>query len=172
MERRIEFDIMRGIGILLVMLGHVNMFHGACVLPPTLSYIIGSFHVPLFFILAGFFSKTYTDNILNTISRYFKRLCIPYFVSAFVIIAYNALLAFKRHELGLFTGILGSYLWADTFGIISSSMGFPKDMGVGPVWFLLALFWAKSLFLLVSKSGKYTYLRCPCHLCCVKASPR
>lgn len=160
MERRIEFDIMKGIGILLVMLGHTHMFHADCVLPSTLSYIIGSFHVPLFFIVAGYFSKTNTDNALNTVSRYFKRLGIPYFVSAFVIIAYNAILAYKRHELGLFTGILGSYLWADTSGIISSSFGFPEDMGVGPVWFLLALFWAKSLFLLISKSGKYTYLIC------------
>ena len=160
MERRIEFDIMKGIGILLVVLGHSHIFHSACVLPPTLSYIIGSFHVPLFFIVAGYFSKTYSENVLNTLSRYFKRLCIPYILTSVIIILYNALLAYKRQSLELFTGIVGSYLFADTSGIISSSMGFPRDMGVGPIWFLLALFWAKSLFFLISKSGKYTYLIC------------
>ena len=54
MQKRIQYlDIAKGIGILLVVLGHndIRVFH------PTLHYIIFSFHVPLFFFLSGMFFK-------------------------------------------------------------------------------------------------------------------
>lgn len=49
MERNDTIDIMKGIGILLVMLGHfVDGFAHT---------FIYSFHMPLFFVLAGYFAK-------------------------------------------------------------------------------------------------------------------
>ena len=48
--RDIRFDIMRGVGILLMLLGHIPV--------EGLAYkIIYSFHMPMFFILAGYFTK-------------------------------------------------------------------------------------------------------------------
>ena len=44
-KRELWIDILRGIGILLVVLGHTN---------PPFKRIIYSFHIPLFFILSGF----------------------------------------------------------------------------------------------------------------------
>lgn len=49
-QRNITFDIMKGIGILLVIVGHLNLI-------PMDPYrrIIFSFHMPLFLILSGYF---------------------------------------------------------------------------------------------------------------------
>lgn len=48
--RDVRFDIMRGIGILLMMLGHIPI--------EGVAYnVIYSFHMPMFFILAGYFAK-------------------------------------------------------------------------------------------------------------------
>ena len=52
MPKRIEYlDIARGIGILLVVLGH-NDF---AALSPFFHQVIYSFHIPLFFFLSGYF---------------------------------------------------------------------------------------------------------------------
>lgn len=49
--RDVRFDIMRGIGILLMLLGHIPV--------EGLAYkLIYSFHMPMFFILAGHFTKS------------------------------------------------------------------------------------------------------------------
>jgi Fucose 4-O-acetylase and related acetyltransferases len=88
-----DMDIARGIGIFLVVLGHSfpdDKFNNN----PLYAYIykfIYSFHMPLFFIVSGFFAyKIY--NILN-LSQYkkfiedkFKRLMIPYFAISLIAI--------------------------------------------------------------------------------------
>lgn len=45
-DRSEKFDIARGIGILLITLGH-------CKVPVELNHYIYAFHVPLFFVIAG-----------------------------------------------------------------------------------------------------------------------
>ena len=50
MERDIRFDIMRGVGIILMMLGHIPVDGFAY-------RWIYSFHMPMFFILSGLFTK-------------------------------------------------------------------------------------------------------------------
>lgn len=47
-ERKIEFDILKGISILLVIIGHSR-----CVSP--IYEFFNSFHVPLFFCISGYF---------------------------------------------------------------------------------------------------------------------
>ena len=55
-ERDATFDIMKGIGILLVMTCHFYGWNH-----PWLAQVILSFHMPLFFFVAGYFSKAYVD---------------------------------------------------------------------------------------------------------------
>lgn len=52
MERNRTFDIMKGIGILSVILGHMDV-------APFWRTFIFSFHMPLFFILAGYFYRSH-----------------------------------------------------------------------------------------------------------------
>lgn len=49
-KRDLSFDIAKGIGMLAVILGHMS-------LPARLSGFIFSFHMPLFFLINGFFLR-------------------------------------------------------------------------------------------------------------------
>lgn len=88
-----DMDIARGIGILLVVLGHSfpdDKFNNNHIYAYIYKFIY-SFHMPLFFIISGFFAyKIY--NILN-LSQYkkyiqgkFKRLMVPYFAISLIAI--------------------------------------------------------------------------------------
>ncbi|WP_368489974.1 acyltransferase family protein [Clostridium sp. BJN0013] len=80
-----DMDIARGIGIFLVVLGHSfpdAQFNGS-VFYAYIYRLIYSFHMPLFFIISGFFAyKIYEISTLKSYGRFvyskFKRLMIPY----------------------------------------------------------------------------------------------
>jgi fucose 4-O-acetylase-like acetyltransferase len=48
--RNPTFDIMKGIGIVAMIVGH-------CILPYSLSHYIYAWHMPLFFFVSGYFYK-------------------------------------------------------------------------------------------------------------------
>ena len=84
-NRYTEIDIARGIGILLVVLGHsIKQTGVSATWIRILTYIIYSFHMPLFFCLSGFVSakilpmrrKERKDYVLSRA----RRLLVPYFV--------------------------------------------------------------------------------------------
>ena len=70
MERNRTFDIMKGIGILSVILGHMDV-------APFWRTFIFSFHMPLFFILAGYFYRSHYT-IAEEARKDAKRLLSPY----------------------------------------------------------------------------------------------
>lgn len=70
MGRIVEFDIAKGIGIILVVIGHQNI-------PHSVTNWIFSFHMPLFFILSGFFFSS-KRKFYEIFKRRVKSLIIPY----------------------------------------------------------------------------------------------
>jgi len=81
MSKRIEYiDIARGIGILLVVLGH-NDF---ALVSPFAYHVIYSFHMPLFFFLSGYFLKT-SIPFLEFVKKRFNSVLKPYFFTLFLI---------------------------------------------------------------------------------------
>ena len=81
MSKRIEYiDIARGIGILLVVMGH-NDF-GA--ISPFAYKVIYSFHMPLFFFLSGYFLNT-SIGFWNFFKKRFNSLLKPFFFTIFLI---------------------------------------------------------------------------------------
>lgn len=81
MSQRIEYlDIARGIGILLVVLGH-NDF-GA--ISPFFRQVIYSFHIPLFFFLAGYFINI-SIPFLDYFKKRFHSVLKPYLFTIFLI---------------------------------------------------------------------------------------
>lgn len=81
MTKRIEYmDIARGIGILLVVLGH-NDFEA---LSLYVHQVIYSFHIPLFFFLSGYFINT-TIPFFEFFKKRFSSLLKPYFFTIFLI---------------------------------------------------------------------------------------
>ena len=66
-RRELWLDALRGLGILLVCVGHTA--------PPLAKFVYG-FHIPLFFILSGFLFKPDRFSVV----KYLKRLILPYFI--------------------------------------------------------------------------------------------
>ena len=81
MSKRIEYlDIAKGIGILLVVLGH-NDFEVISVFVQRLIY---SFHMPLFFFLSGYFLNAAIP-FFEFVKKRFNSLLKPYLFTIFLI---------------------------------------------------------------------------------------
>lgn len=81
MAKRIEYiDIARGIGILLVVMGH-NDF---ALVSPFFYKVIYSFHMPLFFFLSGYFLNP-SAGFWTFLKKRFNSLLKPYFFTIFLI---------------------------------------------------------------------------------------
>ena len=125
-KSRIDWiDVAKGFGIFLVVYGH-NF-------PVTETYIY-TFHMPLFFMMAGFFHPRETS--LSRIKKRFKYLVIPYFLWAFLLYAFWFFVGRKF-------GDSASYNLSATknfIGIFYGQGGMEyMDWGI-PMWFLLAIF--------------------------------
>lgn len=149
-ERDMTFDIMKGIGILLVMFGH---FHGwQC---PELNHFLKTFRMPMFFIVAGYFSKGYIDKDTTKINirRFCERLISPFVFTQLLIVTWFALMVFAKH--GSWNPVIFhslSLFWADVFGPVTTF----GSLSIGVVWFLLALLVAKILLIPLSRSGNWS----------------
>lgn len=111
-------DAMKGIGIILMVVGHM-------IVQPIASNYIYSFHMPLFFFVAGFLFKPVP--VLTQLKKDAKRLLLPFLIGkAFI----------------LFYGLLVDYYDDRSTHIDLLEM----IDGADPLWFLLAIFWAKSIF--------------------------
>lgn len=132
-----SIDIAKAIAIILMILGHCPG------IPYLLRNAIFSFHMPLFFIFSGYFYKARSGK--ETLVNGFKHLVIPYLITSLLII----LLCISAQEFGLAK---------DKFiGFIMSNGGWPNELYganlpyIGPIWFLLALFWCKYFYALLKQ---------------------
>ena len=135
-KRDRTLDMMKGLGIVAVIIGHLTSYG---------RQFIFSFHMPMFFIIAGFL---YRRKIIPTsVKNDFKRLIIPYLVTAvFIVVFYFILEQVTGKE--YFYRWLKAALWG------SSSPGHQSPLfgdypSIGAIWFLLAMFWCKLFFLLI-----------------------
>lgn len=118
-HRNPEFDIVKGIGMVLMVLGHT---YG----PESLLWsIIYPFHMPLFYIISGYFFKE--KDTITVIRTSYIRLLKPYL---FICIAVT-LIRFIQHLTNTSIHVF------DIKGIL---------YGIGPGWFLLSLFWCRLFF--------------------------
>jgi fucose 4-O-acetylase-like acetyltransferase len=131
MPKRIAYlDVARGIGILLVVLGHNDL--GA--LSPFLHQVIYSFHIPLFFFLSGYFLNT-SIPFREFLGKRFHTVLKPYLFTIFLI--YFASVSFEKMG---FETALGR--------ILKSLYGSINYIDWGQLWFLPHLF-AVSLYAFV-----------------------
>ena len=128
-----EINIARGIGIILVVLGHAfpDASANGGIQEPFWRYIfnfIYSFHMPLFVFLAGFVTfKYYTskEDKINRIKARAIRLLVPYFVWGTIYIPFRIILAkFSSSPFSI------DEVWKIVIGINPYS----------GLWFLYALF--------------------------------
>lgn len=134
-ERDYSIDILKGIGILTVILGHCLTW------PSNVNNFIYSFHMPLFFLVSGyFFKKTASWKLFI---KDFKRLVLPYlWVSAIIFIAFMGY-DFHDNSFPLLEKIVYPLLWGSGGShdqvLIFSSIG-----AITQMWFLLALLWGRA----------------------------
>ena len=135
-QRDIAVDIAKAYGILLMILGHCGG------IPFLLRNFIFSFHMPLFFILSGYFFKA--KPLKDVFKSGNTHLVKPYLITSFFYVL--LCLTAQRYD------IAGKKV----VGTIMSNGGWPSEMFgstlpyIGPIWFLLALYWCKIF---------YTYLK-------------
>ena len=140
------FDVMKGICIILMLIGHI---------PPReeVYHFIYSFHMPLFFILAGVFAKTSTQSEgrnSNSLKKDVKRLILPVLVTQLFILFLSPLHYYEEGGFSYSKRQILSMLWNGD--VINTKYG---DLG-SQMWFLFALFWTRTFF----RSLEHVCLRC------------
>lgn len=130
------FDKIKGIAILLVIIGHLA--HGFGWIIPA----IYTFHMPLFFIVSGYFYKE--KESMELLRRDFRTLLIPYFVISIILISYGVFMAIWKHSPAK------AWYWINAFIKAGTT-----DSGLGPLWFLLAMFWCRQFYNLLYKIMKH-----------------
>lgn len=93
-SKRIDYlDMAKGIGILLVIIGHISY-----VSEPVRQYI-STFHMPLFFVISGmllYYKQEEKNSLPDLAVRKFKGLMVPYFIcSACVLLIESARILWK-----------------------------------------------------------------------------
>lgn len=138
-NRNLTYDLMKGVAILLMMISHA-------VLRDTgpINHFIYSFHMPLFFILAGMFAKELGDipSFWLYTKKNAKRLLLPFVMTMLLRCAWGGLQAIMKHDI--------AYLLQPTLSmLVASPDEWDTQWGLvytGPMWFLIALFWVRELF--------------------------
>ncbi|MEA5020607.1 MAG: acyltransferase family protein [Gordonibacter sp.] len=124
-------DIAKGLAIISVILGHSYEFGNP------IHALVYSFHIPLFFILAGYTTKLKSQKQILVPSV--KRLLLPYAALCLFNLLLNVINpAVSFSDLGY---VLLGYVFAGSDP--AQPFGFP---GVGLAWFLMALFTSRVLF--------------------------
>lgn len=135
--KRLDYlDVFRGVGIILMVLGHVGF-------GDYFRHFIGAFHMPMWFFISGYLS--YLKGALNQPTAAYllkkaKTLLIPYFFFGFFCF-------------GVYTLIKPSYF---SFEPIFKLLFFPTQNheALGALWFLPALFFSDILYFLLFKLVK------------------
>ena len=144
MDKRIDYiDAAKGVGILLMILGHC--YYVGTV--PGLSRVIYSFHMPLFFIISGLFIKPLS--LKEGVKKYAKAYLKPYLVACGLMLLLTIVLHLISGE-GLVEPIktaLKSYLFAS--GSTQGTALYHDYPKVGMIWFLFALFWGCLFYSLI-----------------------
>lgn len=132
-------DIAKGIGIIIVVFRHSICYD--------LMFWAGGISVPLFFVLSGYTSKTFS------LKKKAKALLVPYVIFNVLIIGSAYILGFNELR------------WEDFVGVLYSRYSlYPLEehpnivflgSGNAPLWFLTAMFSSFILFYLLCLSGKH-----------------
>ena len=121
-------DVAKGICIISVVFGHLEV--------PWLNAIVFTYHLPVFFLLAGYFLKK-TDPV-DFVSAKARRLLIPYAVTCIIIIVLAAIASILKKN----SPIPSMLYWTNAaLYAAGDSWTTPFTIrAIGAIWFLWALF--------------------------------
>ena len=130
-KKRIEYiDIAKGITIILVIIGH-SLNDGI------LRQYIYSFHMPLFYILNGYFFKKQENK--KIVEKGIKRLLLPYLITSLIILGVYVFKAIIKQENVI--QILIDWGSAIIYGSGEDRVFLGISIrAIGTIWFLFSLF--------------------------------
>lgn len=148
-KARLQFvDIAKGIAILAVIVGHVairmaGLSYGAA----TVFATCFTFHMPLFFLLSGYF--LHCGQHFNW-RKEARRLIVPYILTALTIVVLEVVAVLMLNDLPAGMSLkrfVFEWLNAAVYGsaALTGKELWPQTFRIGAIWFLLALFWARLL---------------------------
>ena len=147
-KRLLWVDYAKAVAIVLMVLGHAG-------LPNTgkVSMIIYMFHMPLFFMLSGYFDNSNKLNAKDFFVKSAKTILVPYFAFYVMSIPFCAASAYLHPELYRYTRDAVDFIYQPLLGMfIGDDRITPHSyMALGALWFLVALFFIKSLFYGIQK---------------------
>lgn len=144
-NKRIEYvDSAKAVAIILVIVGHCHWLGSI----PKLGSLIYTFHMPLFFMVSGFFLKDLP--IKDAFVKYAKAYLWPYLMIGFFILLIGILKCIALHDpwYNLIGFNLVKVLWGSNF---ESAILWGNIPHIGPSWFLLALFWGCMFFTILMR---------------------
>jgi len=139
-ERLDYLDAVKGIGIILVVIGH-STYAGENLLT-----WIASFHMPLFFIISGMllqFTGEEENSVSTILKKKAKSIMLPYL--SFSVI-------YLLMDFGMLMLHIGSKAWVD---VVYEIFGSITLYGISTLWFLPALFIGEISFLYIMKKHNH-----------------
>lgn len=131
-QRDNTFDVMKGIGILAVVVGHSPI-------PKLLESFIFVWHMPLFFLVSGYFYQP--KPVQNYVTKNVKQLILPYVATALVMILLSAAKEIATGKGSALTMTIAAFV-----GNGSTNNPNFSEYSIGAIWFLLAMFWCRSIY--------------------------
>lgn len=153
-KRDTTISICKGLAIILMVIGHADC-------PRDISIFLYEFHMPLFFMAAGyFFSLRYLDDEATFVKKRIKGLYMPFLKwSVFFLIIHNWMfsLGILNERYGNWTGgVTHPYTWHQAqqrlWNMVSAMGGYDEFL-CGAFWFFRGLFVASILYLIFFKLG-------------------
>lgn len=149
-ERNVGMAIAKGLAIIAMVMGHADP-------PPFIAAFVYPWHMPLFFIAAGyFFSEKNIDSPWEFIGKRFKKLYMPFLKWSIMFLVLHNLwfyLGILNEEFGNWSGgVTHPYSWRDAISrlvmIVTSMSGYDEFMA-GAFWFFRGLLVSSIVFLVV-----------------------
>lgn len=125
-------DLFRGLGIILMIMGHVQFGE-------VFDKIIHAFHMPMFFFISGYFYKSKLDvPLIRIIGKKAKTLLLPYLIFAFFHYCFYYMIVIRRIDIVMLKSV------------IYNSPNPTIPIG-GALWFLTALFLTDVIYLIIDR---------------------
>ena len=136
-KRDTSIDITKAIGILLMILGH-------CTAIPYMPYrhFIFTFHMPLFFIISGYFFKS--KEIKTSLKSDTRHLMTPYFITCIAVILLTFIKSLYSGKFELVLHYIAAMFIAS--GSPHSCLYLSHLPSIGAIWFFPALFVCKNVY--------------------------
>lgn len=154
-QRIVSVDIAKAIAIFFIVIGHAGIVFNSNTapggMPPSIVHFAFTFHLPVFFIMSGYFFKASQPFTGAFVKKAARGLIVPYIVTAALVVIVATVIAYFSETLSAraeFFRWLGAALYGE--GATTPLSLFPVER-IGAIWFLLAMFWAQLILVITDK---------------------